>query len=768
MLLAVLSGFIFALLVPLLSKFALRAIPSLLSAVPILLFLYFISQLSSIREGQFLLEKISWIPQLGINLSFRLDGLSMLFSLMITGIGALVFVYTSYYLKGHPYLDRFYGYLSMFMASMLGVVLSDNLITLFIFWELTSISSFFLIGFNNEEESSRKSAMVALGITGFGGLVMLAGFVWIGSAAGTYSLTELMTQPEVLTGNSGYVWILVLVFIGAFTKSAQFPFHFWLPGAMKAPTPVSTYLHSATMVKAGVFLLARFTPILGNTPEWNWTLTIVGAITMTYAAIHALFRTDLKSILAFSTISALGILVFLIGLGTEEALLGAGLFILTHALYKAALFLITGIIDHETGSRDVSRIAGLQHKMMPVAVAGYIAALSSAGVPFFLGFLSKEVMYEAVFHLPQAALILTILAVLTKICLLVAGFWAGIKPFTGKITAVSENAKLPSPRLWVPTIILGALSVSFGIFPALIEKSLILPVLSSMMVGPIDSYLALWHGFNWVLLLSVLTLLIGTAIYFSWRPSEVKFEKTLRFESFAPEQIIKGLGRSSQVFAKRWTAFFQNGYLRNYVITILIFLSVLVAYRLFSGVYLYLDWNQISEITPSEIIVVFLMVISIFFVILSKTRTAVIVSLGVIGFANCLFFLYYSAPDLAMTQFSIDTLTVLLFMLVLFKLPPNKTFSSKRIRLRDSFISLVFGALIAILTLEVFEEPTMKEVSEYYADNAYILAKGRNVVNVILVDYRGFDTMVETVVLVIAAIGVFSLMHLNLNPFKKD
>ncbi|MGY6741466.1 MAG: putative monovalent cation/H+ antiporter subunit A [Cecembia sp.] len=768
MLLAVLSGFIFALLVPLLSKFAPRAIPSLLSAVPILLFLYFISQLSTIREGQFLLESISWIPQLGIDLSFRLDGLSILFSLMITGIGALVFVYTSYYLKGHPYLDRFYGYLSMFMASMLGVVLSDNLITLFIFWELTSISSFFLIGFNNEEASSRKSAMMALGITGFGGLVMLAGFVWIGSIAGTYSLTELMTQPEVLTGNSGYVWILVLVFIGAFTKSAQFPFHFWLPGAMKAPTPVSTYLHSATMVKAGVFLLARFTPILGNTPDWNWTLTVVGAITMTYAAIHALFRTDLKSILAFSTISALGILVFLIGLGTETALLGAGLFILTHALYKAALFLITGIIDHETGSRDVSRIAGLQHKMMPVAIAGYIAALSSAGVPFFLGFLSKEAMYEAVFHLPQAALILTILAVLTKICLLVAGFWAGIKPFTGKISAVSEKAKLPSPRLWVPTIILGALSVSFGIFPALIEKSLILPVLSSMMLGPIDSYLALWHGFNWVLLLSVLTLLIGTAIYFSWRPSEDKFKKTLRFEPFAPEQIIKSLGKSAQAFAQRWTGFFQNGYLRNYVITILIFLSIVIAYRLFSGVYIYLDWYQISEITPSEIIVVFLMVISIFFVILSKTRTAVIVSLGVIGFANCLFFLYYSAPDLAMTQFSIDTLTVLLFMLVLFKLPRNTTFSSKKIRIRDAFISLIFGTLIAILTLEVFEEPTMKEVSEYYADNAYILAKGRNVVNVILVDYRGFDTMVETVVLVIAAIGVFSLMHLNLNPFKKD
>ena len=768
MLLAVLLGFIFALLIPLLSKYARRVIPSLLSALPILLFFYFLYHIPEIKDGSFVLEKTAWIPQLGIDLSFRLDGLSMLFSLMITGIGSLVFVYTSYYLKEHIYLDRFYGYLSMFMASMLGVVLSDNLITLFIFWELTSISSFFLIGFNNEEEPSRKSAMMALGITGFGGLVMLAGFVWIGAAAGTYSLSELMTQPEVLREHSGYVWIISLVFIGAFTKSAQFPFHFWLPGAMKAPTPVSTYLHSATMVKAGIFILARFTPILGSTAEWNWTLTIVGAVTMTYAAIHALFRTDLKSILAFSTISALGILVFLIGLGTEEALLGAGLFILTHALYKAALFLITGIIDHETGSRDVSSISGLRHKMMPVAIAGFIAALSSAGVPFFLGFLSKEVMYEAILHLPTGVAVLIFLAVLTKICLLVAGFWAGIKPFTGNLSPIAEKAKLPSPRLWVPTLILGAMSLAFGCFPALIEKSLILPVLGSMTGGPTESYLSLWHGFNLVLLLSGVTLAVGTGLYFYWQPSHEKLAFTIPFSAIAPEELLKNFGKGFQAFALKWTSFFQNGYLRNYVITILTFLSVLIAYRIFSGVYIYLDWNQISEITTSEIIVVVLMVVSIFFVILSTTRTAVIVALGVIGFANCLFFLYYSAPDLAMTQFSIDTLTVLLFMLVLFKLPQNRTFSSKRIRFRDAVISLVFGGLIALLTLEVFEEPTMKEVSEYYADNAYLLAKGKNVVNVILVDFRGFDTMVETVVLVIAAIGVFSLMHLNMNPFKKD
>ncbi|WP_304518138.1 putative monovalent cation/H+ antiporter subunit A [Cecembia rubra] len=768
MILAVLLGFIFAIGTPLWRRILFKTFPYLYSAVPVLLFIYFVSKLPEINGSNFLIETNSWIPQLGIDLNFRLDGLSMLFSLMITGIGSLVFVYTSYYLKGHIYLDRFYAYLSMFMASMLGVVLSDNLITLFIFWELTSISSFFLIGFNNEEKVSRKSAMTALGITGLGGLVMLAGFVWIGSVSGTYSLTELMNQPEVLKTHSGYLWILILLFVGAFTKSAQFPFHFWLPGAMKAPTPVSTYLHSATMVKAGIFLLARFSPILGNTPEWNWTLTIVGAVTMTYAAIHSLFRNDLKSILAYSTISALGILVFLIGLGTEDALLGAGLFILTHALYKAALFLITGIIDHETGTREVSRLSGLQHKMMPVAIAGYIAALSSAGVPFFLGFLSKEVMYEAVLHFPSAAIVLTLLAVLTKICLLVAGFWAGIKPFSGGISDDAQAAKMPSPRLWVPTVLLGTLSVAFGIFPGLVEKTLILPVLNSMAGYEVDTYLALWHGFNLVLLLSLLTLVLGTSLFFYWKPSPEKFQATTRFAYLSPENLVLAFGNGFQSFAERWTAFFQNGYLRNYVITILLFLSILVGYRLFSGVYIYLDWNQISEITTSEFIVVSLMVTSIVFVVLSKSRTTAIVALGVIGFANCLFFLYYSAPDLAMTQFSIDTLTVLLFMLVLFKLPLNKTFSSPKIRIRDAIISLFFGTLIAILALEVFEEPSVREVSDYYAGNAYILAKGRNVVNVILVDFRGFDTMVETVVLVIAAIGVFSLMYLNLNPLKKD
>lgn len=354
MLIAVLSGFILALCVPLLGKYMKGRGSIVLSALPILLFLYFLSFVPRISQGTAVEFNYSWIPSYGINLDFNLDGLALLFSLLITGIGALVFLYTSAYLKGHEYLDRFYGYLSMFMASMLGLVLSDNIISLFVFWELTSISSFFLIGFNNENPKSRNSAVLALGITGIGGLFLLAGAVALGYAGGSYNLTELLSSSELIKGHGLYGWIIFFVFIAAFTKSAQFPFHFWLPGAMEAPTPVSTYLHSATMVKAGVYLLARFTPLLGDHLWWNTPLVIIGTVTMLYAAIHAIFRLDMKSVLAYSTISALGILVFLIGLGSDQALLAAAVFILVHALYKATLFLVTGIVDHETGTRDIS------------------------------------------------------------------------------------------------------------------------------------------------------------------------------------------------------------------------------------------------------------------------------------------------------------------------------------------------------------------------------------------------------------------------------
>ncbi|TVP51110.1 MAG: putative monovalent cation/H+ antiporter subunit A [Mongoliibacter sp.] len=766
MIFAVISGFISAAILPIFSRFNKNLVPKLYPFIPLGIFIYLASYLHKVNTEGAQFWSYTWIPSFGINLDFRLDGLSLLFGLLITGIGTLVFFYTSYYLKEDKYLDRFYGYLTMFMAAMLGLVISDNLIVLFIFWELTSISSFFLIGYKNDDPSSRKSALTALGVTGFGGLILLAGLIWIGFLGGDFSFTELLNSSEIIKNHESYTWIIILVFIGAFTKSAQFPFHFWLPGAMKAPTPVSTYLHSATMVKAGIYLLARFTPLLGGTDSWNWTLMIVGGITMLYAAIHSLFRTDLKSILAYSTISALGILVFLLGVGTEDALLAAGIFILTHALYKATLFLITGIIDHETGTREVTSLGGLQRVMKPVAVAGYLAALSSAGVPLFLGFISKEIMYEASFHYGKWAILLTAALVITKIILFVAGFWVGVKPFTGSLPDEHQSAKMPSPLLWIPPVLLASLCLLFGVFPGILDRFM-QAVFTSILPGAPEIHLAIWHGFNWVLVLSIVTLILGTALYLGLKPSQILREKVKAFDRVAPIQLIENIALGFQKFAEKWTGFFQNGYLRNYVITILLFLTVLAGYRIYDGVDVHLDWSQISEITPSEFLVVVLMVTSIFFAMITKTRTGVIVALGIIGLANCLFFLYYSAPDLAMTQFSIDTLTVLLFMLVLFQLPKNRSFSTNKIRIRDGLLSLMFGSMIAILALEVFEAPSYTEVSDYYAENAYLLAKGKNVVNVILVDFRGIDTLVETIVLVIAAIGVFSLLNLKLNPNKK-
>lgn len=768
MLTAVISGFIFALLIPIILG-RLKSISTLwVALLPLTLFIYFLSKIPEILAGNPIKTSYQWVPSLGINLDFYLDGLSLLFVLLISGVGTLVFVYTSAYLKGHHYLDRFYAYLSLFMASMLGLVLSDNIYTLFLFWELTSISSFFLIGFNNDKEDSRKSAQKALAITGFGGLFLLAAMVGLGQITDAYQISAMAPMAEAIKGHSLYGWVLFFLFIAAFTKSAQFPFHFWLPGAMKAPTPVSTYLHSATMVKAGVYLLARFTPVLGNHEWWNGTLIIVGALTMVYAAIHALFRIDLKGILAYSTISALGILVFLIGLGSPDALLAASIFILVHALYKATLFLVTGIIDHETGTRDVTQLGGLNKIMLPVGIAAMLAAISNAGIPPSFGFVGKDLIYEATLGMGDLAWLLTCLAILTNVALLVAGFIAGIKPFLGKLPEKFENVHLPAPSMYVPPLILAGLGILFGLFPGVLEGGLIKPAVSSLTGTTPDFHLQLWHGFNLIFLLSLITIGSGTVLYFLLKPSESLLKKVTAFDRFSPQSFIMGISRGFTLAGKGWTGFFQNGYLRYYLITILGFLSLLLAYRLFIGVDLLINTDVMTEVTFYEAVVLLVMAVAILFTVFSKSRLAAVASLGVVGYSFCLIFLFYSAPDLAMTQFSIDTLTVILFVLVLYNLPKYLKLSDTRVRIRDGLLSLIFGALISILALEVMSESLSKETSEYYAENAYILGKGKNVVNVILVDFRGFDTMVEITVLAIAAIGVFGLLKLHLRSTEKE
>ncbi len=764
MLFAVLAGFLVSILFVPLGKYLKNKYSILVTLLPVSLFLYFATFIPGVSAGQVFSSHYAWVPSAGINFDFHLDGLSLLFSLLITGIGSLVFLYAVAYMKGHPYLDRFFAYLSMFMAAMLGVVLSDNILLLFIFWELTSISSFFLIGFNNDNAESRKSSLTALVITGGGGFLLMAGLVLAGYISGGYSIQEMIRSNEALKDHVLYGLILLLVFSGAFTKSAQFPFHFWLPGAMKAPTPVSAYLHSATMVKAGVYLLARMFPVLGGTELWTYPLVIAGGITMLYGAFYSVFRTDLKEILAYSTISALGILVFLIGIGTEEALLALPVFILVHALYKAALFLITGVIDHETGTRDITRLAGLRKVMLPLAIAGVLAALSGAGVPFTFGFIGKDLIYEATLHADKLPYILTGAALLTNIFLVSAGFLAGIRPFTGNLPDAYQRVHLPHWFMWVPPLLLAFLGILFGCFPALPGSTILKAATEALTTGGVDSTLKIWHGFNIILLLSAVTIAGGTLLYLSKKPAAGKSPGGM----LLPELLFFGLTGNVKKFSDWYTNILHNGLLRSYLLRIIVFSVLLLAYRVIRGGPLEINLARISTISIYEIVVAGILIAAVYMTVTSSSRLTAVVGTSVIGYCICLMFVFYSAPDLAMTQFTIDTLTLVLFVFVLFRLPPFLNFANNKVRIRDGVIAASFGTLIALIALQAMYQPIDTEISKYYADNAYVLAKGKNVVNVILVDFRGFDTMFEIVVLSIAALGVFSLINLRLKSSEKE
>ncbi|EMY81183.1 Na(+)/H(+) antiporter subunit A MhnA [Psychroflexus gondwanensis ACAM 44] len=767
MLEAVLLGFLFSLFLVFAGSYFRGRLAVLSSLIPLSLFIYFSTFISEIADGKVIYENHEWIPSFGVNLSFTLDGLALLFALMITGVGTLVFVYTSAYLKDHKYLDRFYGYLSLFMAAMLGLVLSDNLMTMFIFWELTSISSFYLIGFNNDKEDSRKSALIALGVTGIGGLMLLGGAVLLGDVAGTYRISEMLSSREAIADSSHYVLILFFIFSAAFTKSAQFPFHFWLPGAMKAPTPVSTYLHSATMVKAGVYLLFRMSPVLNGAEIWHTVLIVVGGVTMIYSAIHIIFRTDLKGILAYSTISALGILVFLIGIGTQAALIAAAVFIVVHALYKASLFLITGIIDHETGTRDVTQLAGLRKVLLPVAIAGFIAALISGGVPPTLGFVGKDLIYESTLHFKDNAILLTIIALSTNVLLFYAGFVAGVKPFIGKLPKKFEKVHLPSPLMWVPPLIMTCAGLVFGLFPGLIETAIAKPIAMTQALQFEDFHLKLWHGFNTILALSATTLILGTVLYFVLKPKHSLENTIAKLDVIAPKTLLLNLSEGFAVFSKYWTNIFQTGYLRHYLFIIVSFLILLLGYLIFSDFSLKIDTSSLADLTIYEISILIMLLLGVLYTVFTKSRLAAVASLGVVGLSFSLLFLFYSAPDLAMTQFSVDTLTVILFVLVLYRLPKYLNLSDSRLRIKHGILSVSFGVLITLLILKVLGETKNTEVTEFYAENAYKLAKGKNIVNVILVDFRGIDTMIEISVLIVAALGVFGLLKLRLKTKDK-
>ena len=757
---AVLSPFMLALVTPFLHRIKGGKKGWILALLPLGLMLYFAAYFPQVSAGNSLIVAYPWIPSLKISLSFYLDGLSLLFGILISGIGALVLIYSGVYLQEEPNQGRFYVYILAFMGSMLGLVLADNLITLFVFWELTSLSSYFLIGFNHENDNARWAALQALLVTGIGGLALLAGFIIIGNIGGSYELSSLMIQSEDIRSHPLYVTILFLILAGAFTKSAQTPFHFWLPNAMAAPTPVSTYLHSATMVKAGIYLLARLSPMLGNTEIWFYSLTIAGAVTMLLGAYMALYQKDLKLILAYSTVSILGTLTMLIGVGTETAIKAAIVLLIAHALYKAALFLVAGAVDHTTGTRDITQLSGLRRFMPITALAAGLAALSNAGLPPFLGFVGKEAFYGTGLAFEQGNTVFLAMAICTNIFLFVAAWKAGIHPFVGSSSSTSKSPHEPSLSLWIGPALLSALGLMFGLFPGMIDQSLITPAISAIAGHTITVELALWHGWNITLLLSGITILGGVVLLYKHHSFTQFFSQLKALTQWGPNHWYKRAIDGLNVLAKGQTKVLQSGYQRYYLMIIFAFL-------------IGLEWYALRQFSIFEVIDLsnakfYEMAIGVFIIlasltaVFSNTILSAVLALGGVGVGSVLIYALYGAPDLAITQILVETLTVVIFVLVVYRLPRFKKRLNPWVRIRDFIIAFAVGGLMTTLVLKANTLQFRESISEYFAKQSVLMGHGRNVVNVILVDFRALDTLGEITVLAISGIGVYALFKIRL------
>ncbi|MBZ0292850.1 MAG: putative monovalent cation/H+ antiporter subunit A [Anaerolineae bacterium] len=778
MLIAVFSGFALAFFAPLLHRLLHRYTGWVLALLPLSLFLFFAIQLPTIAHGETITAAYSWVPTLSVNLYFLLDGLSLMMALIITGIGTLIFIYAAGYLHGDPLEGRFYSYLLIFMAAMVGLVLSNNLLTLFIFWELTSISSYLLIGYKHNYADSRAAALRALLVTGTGGLAMLAGFILLGMVTGTMEISALAEQSSKIHQSDLYLPLLILIGLGAFTKSAQFPFHFWLPGAMAAPTPVSAYLHSATMVKAGVYLLARLSPALSGTSEWRLLLVGVGVVTMLIGGYLSLKQVDLKRILAYSTVSSLGLLVALLGWDTKIAAEAAMLFLLVHSLYKGALFMIAGAIDHETGTRDINRLGGLLRVMPMIAFGTVLAALSMAGIPPLLGFIGKELVYEAslgyegTLELGVGHVFFTITAVLGNLSFVAVAFLMFFKPFTGNQGSTPSHPHRAPLSLWLGPVALGVIALAL----ALVTQLPITDVTSEYLIGPaagavygseVELHLHLIpSAVSPMLILSIITIAGGIAAFYYWTRLRAPLEYVDFGAVYGPEQFFNRLVDGLPGFSKSVTHIFQNGYLRYYVATIVGTLVILVGFTFFNRVALPVLGP--IDVRFYELVLAAIILVALALIVTSSHLLYTVVSLGVIGYAIALIFILYGAPDLAMTQFSIETLSVVLFVLVLYRLPDMAHLSARRARIRDAIISISAGGLVTVLILTITNRPLLSKLSDFFVANSYTEAKGHNIVNVILVDFRGFDTLGEITVLSIAAIGVYALLKLRIQDSADD
>lgn len=731
------------------------------AAFPLTLFTVFMLRYPQVASGVPVRERWSWVPSLGLDLSFVLDGLSLTFVMLVTFIGAAVFLYASVYLRHYEEADRFFGFIGMFMTSMLGVVLADNMLLLFLFWELTSISSFLLIGFNHHVPSSRASALKALLVTGAGGLALLAGMLLLGNVTGSFELSSLYAMNDLITSHRLYPAIVALILVGAFTKSAQFPFHFWLPDAMAAPSPVSAYLHSATMVKAGIYLIARFNHEIGGTVLWQDTILVAGATTMIFAGLLSYRQNDLKRLLAYSTLSVLGTLVMLLGIGSKLAIKAFFIYLIAHSLYKGTLFLVAGTLDHETGTRDVGKLGGLFRAMPVTAVTAALASFSMMGVIPLIGFIGKETLYKAVLDVQPWGQALIVLAVAASAFLVVVTLLVGFRPFLGKPRPELQKVHEAPIAMLVGPFILAISGLLLGLFPDFFVGRLLEESAVSIISQRLGIEIALWHGFNLVLLLSFVTLISGVGLYLL-RPFVLSRMEPLHLPGLVKpsiwyEEALAGMLR----FATWLTSALQNGDLRRYLAVIILSALIPASLMLFSSGGFSVTLPADLSVTPYEVALALIIVLVTALLLTSDSRLKAIVSMGVLGFGVGMIFIIYGAPDVALTTFAIETLNVILFVLVLAHLPKFTSRSRTTGRIRDGLIAASAGIFMTLTVLQVTSTALSSRLKEYFGSASLPDGHGRNVVNVILVDFRALDTLGEITVLAIAAIGVFALLKLR-------
>ena len=761
-LVVLLLPFVAALIAPALTRRLGHNAAWVLALVPVSIFWHFATFLPEISRGEVVTGGYQWIPAFRVNFSWFIDGLSLTFALLISGIGVLIILYSGGYLKGHAHLGRFFSFMLMFMGSMLGLVASDSFLMFFVFWELTSITSFLLIGFDHKREASRRAALQALVVTGGGGLFLLAGLLLIWNITGISELSLLVLSGSPLADSPFYIAVFVLVLGGAFTKSAQFPLHFWLPNAMEAPTPVSAYLHSATMVKAGVYLLMRLNPVLGDTVAWETVLPIFGGATLIVGTLLAVRQTDLKLMLAYTTVSSLGLLVMLTGFGTEKAVAAAVLYLVAHSMFKGALFMVTGTIDHEAGTRDVTKLGGLMAAMPITFAAALASAVSMAGLPPFFGFLAKEEIYYALWGAEAWPLLLTLVAIVGNGLMFVIGFAVALKPFLGEKKQELSHAHEGPVLLWLGPAVLALASLVTALFSGASHALISIPMASAVQGEPVSVDISLIPHIGMPLLLSAVTVAFGIVAYMNVARLRDAMARLLAAIGWGPDKGFDQFIRGAVLLSFAMIKVAQPGRMEIYMKAafILLILAILLPMTVFGEFPAWPAWPDDPRF--HELAIMAIAAVGLIAVLYANNRLTAIVSLGIQGFAVALLFMLFGAPDLSFTQFMVETLSVVILALAMtrLKLTPADHRPVAR-RYLDMTIACLGAGAFMLLLLKVTQQPFDLTLSEFFTAYSLSIAHGANIVNVILVDFRGTDTWGEIGVVMIAGLAVLSLIRIN-------